>query len=181
MAAAQRGQRARGGARPAWRVTGLAWLLALGALGARPVLAQGGDGPPLGAARRPHGWIPHLRLHAGAPQRASLAVGAVRVVRRAGDGSMDAGPLLLVEPGLRAGKVRAGYGRTGPFAAGYSLTAAYLRAWGRGDPRWTAGGRDHAGAELHGSLMFVDVGVGAYRPLRGPGGARAVLSVGLGP
>ena len=128
----------------------------------------------------PQRWmVPHmLRVQGGAPQAVSLGVGAMRVVRRAGDGSMYAGPVVLVEPGLRAGKVQLGWGRTGAFATGWSVTAAYLRAWSGDDPEWTRPGRDHVGVEVAGSLMFLVGSVGIYRPLGG-GGTRAAFGAGL--
>lgn len=76
---------------------------------------------------------------------------------------------------MRAGKLRAGYARSGAFAMGYALEAAVLREWGRrdaADPPSTG-----FGAELHGSLMFIDVGVGAYRMRTGT--SQFAFSVGL--
>jgi hypothetical protein len=125
----------------------------------------------LGAQR----WQPHLGIHGGTPQRASVALGVLRVVRQASDGNSQSGPRLVVEPGLRAGKLRFGYAVTGPFAIGYSLEGAVLREWGRnGKPEFP---RTLYGFELHGS-MFFDLGLGFYAG--GAGGAtRLALSAGL--
>ena len=130
-------------------------------------------------AAGPRWMVPHVvRGQGGAPQLVSVGVGAMRVVRRAGDGSMYAGPVALLEPGLRAGKVQVGWGRTGPFANGWSVTAAYLRAWGGRGSRWTDGGRDHVGVEVAGSLMFLVGSAGVYRPAAG-GPTRVALGGGL--
>ena len=180
MGVTQRGWTARWSAPSARWVTGLAGLLTLVTLAARPVAAQGADGPPASGARPPHGWIPHLRLHVGAPQLVSLAVGGLRAVPGAADDGAHRGPLLLVEPGVRAGKVRVGYGAGDGVATGHSVTAVYLQAWGGSGPRWTAGGSGHAGVELHTSVLFMDAGVGAYRPVRGAGSTRVTFSVGVG-
>ena len=130
----------------------------------------------LGAQRQSSRWQPHLGIHGGTPQRASVALGVLRVVRQASDGSSESGPRLVVEPGLRAGKLRFGYAVTGPFAIGYSLEGAVLREWGHdGKPELP---RTLYGFELHGSMMFIDLGLGGYAG--GSGGAtRLALSAGL--
>ena len=124
----------------------LAFLALLGV----PLAAQG-------TRDHPSRWQPALGLYVGSPQRASLAVGVLWVARRAPDFSSVRGPRLLAEPGLRAGKLRAGYAVSGAFATGYALEAAVLREW-RGGRR----GATLYGGEVHGSLTFVDVGIGAY-------------------
>lgn len=128
-----------------------------------------------GAQRQPSRWLPHLGLHFGTPQGASVALGGLRVVRQASDGSSASGVRLVVEPGLRAGKIRFGYAVTGSFAIGYGFEGAVLREWGRdGKPELP---RTLYGLEVHGSAAFVDLGLGGYA---GAGGAtRLALSAGL--
>ena len=114
-----------------------------------------------GSARVGLGWQPHLGVHVGVPQTASVAFGLMRPVWRAGDFTSLGGPRLVLEPGIRAGKLRLGYARTGAFAIGYAVEASLLREWGRrGAADLPSTGY---GVELHGSMMFIDVGVGLYR------------------
>jgi len=130
----------------------------------------------LGAQRQPSRWQPHLGIHVGTPQRASVALGVLRVVRQASDFSSVSGPRLVVEPGLRAGKLRLGYAVTGGFAIGYSLEGAVLREWGRdGKPELP---RTLYGVELHGSMAFIDLGLGGYAG-GAAGATRLAFSAGL--
>lgn len=126
--------------------------------------------------REPSPWQPHLGLHVGVPQGASVAVGALRVLARAPDFTSESGLRIVLEPGLRAGRVRAGYARTGSFAIGYALEAAVLREWGRDGVRELP--RTSLGMEVHGSALFMNAGVGFYAP-RGGGAGRMTFSVGL--
>lgn len=127
------------------------------------------------APRRGPGWEPHLGIHVGSPQRLSLAIGIMRPVWRAPDFTSAGGPRLVIEPGLRAGKLRLGYARTGAFAFGYALEAAAMREWA-GSGVDTLPSASY-GVELHGSALFMDLGVGLYRRARG--GSRFTLSAGL--
>jgi hypothetical protein len=124
------------------------------------------------ARGRPPLWQPAVGLHFGTPQRASLAIGVLWVAQWSPDFSEVRGPRMIAEPGLRAGKLRAGYAASGAFATGWALEAAAMREWG--------GERREAtlyGGEAHASLMFVDLGVGLYAH---PGGRRRLaLSLGL--
>ena len=129
-----------------------------------------------GAQRQSARWQPHFGLHLGTPQRASVALGVLRVVRQASDFSSVSGPRLVVEPGLRAGKIRFGYAVTGSFAVGYSLEGAVLREWGRdGKPELP---RTLYGVELHGSMAFIDLGLGGYAG-GAAGATRLAFSAGL--
>ena len=138
------------------------------------VLAAASPGV-VGAQRQPSRLLPHVGLHVGTPQRASVALGVLRVVRQGSDGSSASGVRLVVEPGLRAGKIRFGYAVTGPFAIGYSFEGAVLREWGcDGNSELP---RTLYGLEVHVSAAFVDLGLGAYV---GVGGVtRLALSAGL--
>ena len=137
---------------------------------ARPSAAQ----PAADRAQRAGYWQPHFGLHVGTPQRVSAALGLMRVVWRAGDFTAEGGPRAVLEPGLRAGKVRLGYARTGAFATGYAVEAAALRHWGGGRRRDVTA----LGLEAHGSLMFIDLGLGYY-PARAGQAALMAASVGL--
>lgn len=123
------------------------------------------------------GWTPMFRLDFGKPQTASVGIGAMRVWRRAGDFSWMRGPLVIVEPGLDAGKLRLGYGVTGSFATGYSLEIAALRAWR--ESAWSRPSRTYLGAEAHASAAFIDVGIGGYRSTDATHRFRASWSLGL--
>lgn len=153
------------------RSAALAWISAM----VLALAAASGDLSAQGPRRARLGWQPHLGLHAGVPQGASVALGLMRPVWWTSDFTSMGGPRLVVEPGLRAGKLRVGYARTGAFAVGYAVEAVVVREWGRG------GHHDLPstgyGVELHGSGMFLDLGVGAYR--RASGVTRLSLSAGL--
>ena len=167
------------GSRAARRAAAIVVAALLAGRGAAAQDAAGTTAPGTQPAAGARWMVPHLvRVQGGAPQLVSVGVGAMRVVRRAGDGSMYAGPVVLLEPGLRAGKAQVGWGRTGPFANGWSVTAAYLRAWGGRGSRWTDDGRDHVGVEVAGSLMFLVGSAGVYRPAAG-GPTRIALGAGL--
>ena len=122
-------------------------------------------------------WHPHARIHVGEPQRVSVAVGSMYVLDRSGDLTRWSGILGIVEPGLDAGKVRLGYGSSGSSATGVSGTIAGLYHWGDGP--WSEPGRVHLGAELHLSLMYIDVGFGWYQALQS-GKLRFAFSLGAG-
>lgn len=122
-------------------------------------------------------WRPHARVHFGEPQRASVAVGAMYVLDRSGDLAKWSGILGIVEPGVRAGKLRLGYGSSSSFGAGISGTLAALYHWGGGE--WSQPGRVHVGGELHLSLMYIDVGLGWYQAVQA-GKLRFVFSLGAG-
>jgi hypothetical protein len=106
-------------------------------------------------------WHPHARVHFGEPQLASVAAGTMYVLDRSGDLTRWSGLLGVVEPGIRAGKARLGYGSSGSRATGVSGTLAALYYWG--DDEWSQPGRMYVGGELHFSLMYVDVGFGWYQ------------------
>lgn len=146
------------------------WAVAVAAL-AVPIGAAAAQSP----TRTQLGWQPHLGVYGGSPQVASIALGLMRPVWWTTDFSSMGGPRMVVEPGLRAGKLRVGYARTGAFAIGYAVEGAVMREWGRrGRADLPSIGY---GVELHGSGMFLDVGIGAYRQTGG--GIRLSLSAGV--
>jgi hypothetical protein len=107
-------------------------------------------------------------VHAGTPQVVSLAVGVLRIVQRSGDFTQVRGPRLVVEPGVRAGKLRVGWVVTGAFATGYAIEAAALRVW---DDAQTL-----PGVEVRGTYFFIDGGLGFFA---GRKERRLSLSVGV--
>lgn len=147
-------------------------LIAFALPGAAQTPAEPSSGTPSDRVRAGY-WQPHVGLHAGTPQRVSAALGVMRVLWRTGDFTAAGGPRLVLEPGLRAGKVRLGYARTGAFATGYAVEAAVLRHWGVGQ----RADATILGLEAHGSLMFIDVGLGVYP---GRSGEQGILAASVG-
>jgi hypothetical protein len=130
-------------------------------------------------AARAGAQTPVIGLHAGGPIRASAVVGVwVGENPRHDDAS---GALLLVEPGLRGGRVSIGYAYAlrGGFGSFVTARATALRTW-----RAVGGPRDYAGAEVQ-VLPILAVGprLGAFVPIdHGPRPRRVLwmLDVGLG-
>jgi len=113
----------------------------------------------------------HLALYVGTPLALSVAYG--QFFGRAYENRFveQDGLRLVAEPGLRGGKLRAGYVVGGGMGLGYALEAGAMREWR---------GRDSSkllfGSEIHGSLTPLDIGFGAY----GASGARTRLALSLG-
>jgi hypothetical protein len=153
---------------PRWRVVLLATAtLSLTTVATREARAQRADAGHLE-------WLPAGGLHFLGPQRASLALGALGILR---GGNSNYGVLALVEPGLGGAKIRAGLASVSAFITGWEIQGAALRTFGspaQGD-RW----KTYAGGELHVMFVVLNVGVGAYTPVGG-GKALTAFMVGLG-
>jgi hypothetical protein len=134
---------------------------------------------PIAKRRVVHYWMPHLRFHVGIPQTVSAALGASYVMERARDLGTWGGLLMVVEPGLHAGKLRFGYGSGRTNGVGVSGTVALLNYWGDEGKHWSKPDRDYMGGELHVSGKFLDFGIGVYEST-GNGRLRFAMSLGAG-
>ncbi len=108
---------------------------------------------------------PALGLRAGAPQKASVAVGAVYGVEWQSDGrdhSRNVG--LFVEPGLSGGRASIAYidHGYGSFGSGFAVAASVLRTWN--DPWWAHENVTYVGGEVTlWPILFVGPRVGVFR------------------
>lgn len=138
--------------------------------------------PPEGVTATAVSFKPYWRLHAGAyfgaPQVASVALGGMYVLARTSDRSRWSGLLIIAEPGVRAGKLRFGFGTSNRSASGVSGTLAMVNYWG--DGAWKAPSRIYGGYEIHVSGRHVDVGVGQYQSMQRAGKLRFAVSAGVG-
>ncbi len=117
-------------------------------------------------AQRPVGG-----LHLGGPVGASVAGGVLLTPRDRGIPNLV--PYVLVEPGLRGGRVSAGYGLAlGGLGSFATARASLLRTWRVPTPR------SYVGAELQFLPLFAVGGrLGAFVPT-GAGAPRRVLLMG---
>jgi len=120
---------------------------------------------------------PVFGVHVGGPVRASAAVGVwLGEDPRHDDAS---GALVLVEPGLRAGRLSLGYAYAlrGGFGQYVTGRATALRTW-----RMNGGPRDYLGAEVQVlPLLAVGPRLGVFVPVdKGPKRVLWMLDVGVG-
>ena len=121
--------------------------------------------------------VPGLRF--GPPLRAGLAVALAYGARDSL--SQFAGAIALVEPGIGGVRGSAGYIITGPFASALEVLGSVVRTWG--SPAQVERNRTLAGGELRAVFFAVNVGLGVFKPVAGPGDDRRrryYLNVGLG-
>ena len=120
---------------------------------------------------------PHASVHVGNPQLASVALGGMLVMWRSNDLSRWSGILTVVEPGVRAGKLRVGYGSNSTSGTGVSGTVSVLNNYGEGP--WLQPWPVYAGVEVHATGKHLDLGVGQYQSLK-RGKLRFAVSLGVG-
>jgi hypothetical protein len=120
---------------------------------------------------------PHASVHVGNPQLASVALGGMLVMWRSNDLSRWSGILTILEPGVRAGKLRVGYGSNSSSGTGVSGTVSVLNNYGEGP--WLQPWPVYAGVELHATGKHLDLGVGQYQSLK-RGKLRFAVSLGVG-
>jgi hypothetical protein len=113
---------------------------------------------------------PAFGLRVGAPQKASIALGAVvgeTWQTKHHDHSRNVA--LFVEPGLAAGRVSAAYidKGYGNFGSGFAIAATALRTWD--DPWWGRQNTTYAGGEITlWPIVFVGPRIGLFRALDAP-------------
>jgi hypothetical protein len=135
-----------------------------------------------GVPRNLHGqWrmevLPGVRF--GPPIRAGFALGATYGSRSSI--AQFAGPIVLAEGGIGGGRISAGYVLAFPFASGIEVLGSAIRTWG--SPAQIGRNRTLAGGELRVLFFSVNVGVGAFKPVRDRRDderTRYYLNVGLG-
>jgi hypothetical protein len=104
--------------------------------------------------------LPGLRF--GPPIRAGLALGVAYGNRS--PIAQFAGAIAIAEGGVGGGRLSAGYMLAFPFASGVEVLGSAIRTWG--SPSQIDRNRTLAGGEIRVSLMALNVGVSAMRPVR---------------
>ncbi|HEX4684719.1 MAG TPA: hypothetical protein VH277_18520 [Gemmatimonadaceae bacterium] len=131
---------------------------------------------------RGHIW-PALGIHAGAPQKASAALGVVVGETWQRNGREHARNIaLFAEPGLSAGRASIAYvdHGYGSFGSGFGVAATLLRTWN--DPWVAKENVSYVGGEIIlWPIVFTGPRVGVFRSVSGPAGSsRWFVGVDLG-
>jgi hypothetical protein len=113
--------------------------------------------------------VPGFGVRVGAPQKASVALGAVYGAdwqRNGRDHSRNVG--LFVEPGLSGGRASVAYldHGYGSFGSGFGVAASMLRTWN--DPWWARENQTYVGGEvILWPIVFVGPRLGIFRSIGG--------------